>query len=120
MGMKNPTISQLKKKAWKVFSLWIRTRSPVCFTCGFRADPKGLQAGHYIPKSIANSLYFSEINVQTQCMRCNLWLLGNSDEFGLRLQKKYGEDVLEKLRTEKRKLKQWDRKELEFLIKKYE
>ena len=78
-----------------------------------------MQAGHYIPKSIASSLYFDEENVHAQCYRCNIPLLGNSDEYAQRLQKRYGEGILDKLRLKRRESKHWSVKELKELRDKY-
>ncbi len=57
--------SVLKRKLWKVFSLYIRTRDKnICFICGRYATGSGYHASHFIPKSIGGlELYFNEYNV---------------------------------------------------------
>lgn len=64
------SISTLKRKLWKVFSLFIRQRDNYrCFTCGRHATGSGMHAGHYIPKSAGGIiLYFNEKNVHAQCL----------------------------------------------------
>ena len=50
---KKQSISTLKKKLWKEFSLFIRNRDKWnCYTCGRRAEGSGLHAGHFISKSV--------------------------------------------------------------------
>ena len=119
VGMKKTSKRKLKSlswykiRAWKVFSKWIRARDKnICFTCG----GLGNQAGHFIPRSISNYLYFSEDNVHAQCLRCNVFLSGNSDEYAERL----GNDIVMRLRIDKRKVKQWTVQELIKLKEKYE
>lgn len=114
------TISKVKKEAWKEFSTFIRRRdNSTCFTCGRRAESSGLHSGHFIPRSISSYLFFDERNVHAQCYRCNIHLSGNSDEYAQRLERKYGQGILEELRRDKYKVKQWSVKELEELRDKY-
>lgn len=87
--MKKQSISLLKKKLWKEFSIYIRTRDNfVCFTCGRKTEGSGSHAGHFIPKSVGGlALYFHEDNVHCQCYNCNINLGGNQYEYGMRLGK---------------------------------
>lgn len=117
--MKKPTISQLKKKADAVFSKFIRQRDKgICFTCGRQADPKYMQAGHYVKRSI-NSLRYDESNVHCQCPGCNIFQNGNMDEYAIALVGRYGEGILEKLHEKKKELKQWSVQELQDIINHY-
>jgi hypothetical protein len=115
------SISGLKKKAWKLFSEWIRRRDANfrgyvrCYTCKKVYHWKRIQAGHYVSRQ-HNSLFFSTKNVKPQCFSCNIWRYGNSDEFALALKKEYGEHILEELNKEKKKTKQFTVKELEDII----
>ena len=102
------TDAQKKKILLTWFSLAIRLSSipqgqvlGQCFTCGVLKEYKMLHAGHYIRASAGLSTYFDEKNVHAQCYACNIWRDGNSDEYALRLQKKYGTDILNELNIRK-------------------
>jgi hypothetical protein len=109
--MRKKTPAQLKKILWKLFSEYIR-RSSVpegqvlgqCFTCGVRKQWKMLHGGHYIRASAGLATYFDEQNVHAQCYACNIWRDGNSDEYALRLQQKYGEGILQELNQRKHRI----------------
>lgn len=106
MRTKKKTSAQLKKQLWKLFSEYIRRKDAVgdentCFTCGVRKPWKMLHAGHYIRASAGLATYFDEQNVHPQCYACNIWRDGNSDEYALALQRKYGEDILNELNRRK-------------------
>ena len=81
------TVSQLKKKLWTVFSLYIRQRDKfTCFTCGRKGEGGAIHAGHFISKAVGGiDLYFHEDNVHAQCYNCNINLSGNQYEYSLRL-----------------------------------
>lgn len=78
--------STLKKKAWEIFSKYIRLRDCLlttrtkergkCITCGREYEFKSLQAGHCI-SGRHNSLLFDEMAVHAQCYYCNIQLGGN-------------------------------------------
>ena len=112
--MKRKSVSSLKKKCDKVFSLWIRNRDQQCVTCGSRSN---LQAGHYVSRSWS-SLRYSEVNVNAQCVSCNVFKRGNMDVYALYLTRKYGDNILKEL-DKKKKPHQFTIKELETIYKKY-
>ena len=113
---KKHSIGWYKKRAWTVFSAWIRKRdNGICFTCGRQCEGSGYHAGHYIPKSLSSYLFFDERNVHGQCYRCNIHLSGNSDEYAIKL----GEEMVREIRADKKKYKQWTIPELQGLIDKY-
>jgi hypothetical protein len=121
---KAQTISDLKAKVWKVFSIYIRSKDKdfrdniPCFTCDRVDHWRSFDAGHYIPKSTGGAaLYFHEKNVHPQCTGCNRFRHGNLTVYALRLQQKYGTGVLEELH--KLRGQQWNRKELERLLAHY-
>lgn len=70
----------LKDKAWKQFSIYIRTRDclkttgtttrGICYTCGKKFDFKELQAGHCIGGR-HNFVLLDEDLVNAQCQICN-------------------------------------------------
>lgn len=104
----------LKKRAWTLFSTFIRKRDPICFTCKNPTD----NAGHF-RHGHTKAGFFNEINVNGQCSRCNLYLSGNLGEYAIRLAKNVGLSELEKLKKEWDKDHNWTRKELIQLIIKY-
>ena len=109
------SIPKLVKELDRVFSLWIRNREQKCFTCG---SDKNLQCGHYISRRIY-ALRWDEQNCQTQCLRCNVLMHGNMPTFALKLQQKYGKDILEKLDQKKNNKFKLEGFELELLIRTY-
>lgn len=99
-------------RAWKEFSIFIRVRDGgKCFTCGIIKPWKEMQAGHFHH----GWLDFHTKNVNCQDPRCNKWLRGNLAEYALRLQVRYGSDILIELDDAKRE----QRKGLEKNGKKY-
>jgi len=94
---KELSISQLKSKADKVFSDFIRQRDEgKCITCGKTDDWKYLQAGHYIPRDCIE-LRYDERNVNCQCYGCNVCKKGNYPIYSLKMIEKNGSNVLYEL-----------------------
>jgi hypothetical protein len=81
----------LHRKAWDIFSKWIRERDKMCVTCGSRNTV--LNAGHFWH----GVLDFDEININAQCVHCNKWLSGNLAPYSVYLVKKYGLKVFNDL-----------------------
>jgi 5-methylcytosine-specific restriction endonuclease McrA len=102
---KKISISKLKKKLWKLFSQYIRTRDKyICFTCGRKGEGPGMHAGHFVSKSIGGiNLYFDEDNVHAQCYNCNINLSGNQYEYAKRL----GMETAERLLRLRTKIVKW-------------
>lgn len=77
--MKKKSNASLKKKLWKVFTLWIKKRDNyTCVTCKRKVDGYSAQGGHYIAAGACGlEYYFSEKNVHCQCTNCNFRLEGN-------------------------------------------
>jgi hypothetical protein len=89
---KPPSIRELKKKLWTIFSKYIRKRDGyVCYTC----NNPGNNAGHYVPQSKGNALRYDERNVHCQCSGCNMYKRGNLAPYALRLEKEYGPGILQ-------------------------
>ena len=86
----------------RVFSEYIRQRDSDengygrCIACGKVVHWKNADCGHYINRRFL-ALRYSEINCNLQCRSCNRFSEGNLAEYGLALQKKYGEDIIKKL-----------------------
>ena len=119
---KKPTVGKLKKKLWKHFSLYIRTRDKyTCFTCGKVAHGSGMHSGHYIPKSVGGvALYFHEKNVHAQCYHCNINLSGNSDIYLQNLVKRYGEEIIDEIRLLRQEINKWSLQDYTDKIEYYE
>jgi hypothetical protein len=122
---KLPPLPRLKKKLWKIFSEYIRRRDAdengmvKCFTCPKVDHWKNLQAGHYIPQSIALSLVFHEKNVHQQCAGDNLYKRGNPTVYAIELQKRYGPTILEDLQNERVENFRYTRVDYEEMIETY-
>src|SRR3990167_279798 len=99
---KTKTLSKVKKEAWTVFSLYIRTRDAsgatgpkheaLCIPCERRYPIKQLQAGHWLPGS-HNSVLFNEHNCHAQCYGCNIPLKSNPIKYLRKMQQMYGDNV---------------------------
>ena len=115
--MKKKTITQLKKKLWTTFSLYIRQRDKnICFTCGRIGEGSGIHAGHFISKSVGGlALYFHEKNVHAQCYNCNINLSGNQWEYGQRL----GKETVDELMKLKQLTTKWTVQDYEDKIEYY-
>lgn len=121
--MSKISLRGLHNKAWKVFSVWVRSKEAdfsgyaKCFTCDKVFQWRDLDAGHFFH----GRLDFDEMNVKPQCTGCNRFRHGKHNTYGIRLAKMYGVEAVEEL--ERRSLKKgnnYSRKELEEIIKMYE
>ena len=117
---------KLKKKAWQVFSLWIRKRDcdwkgeGHCVTCGKMLTYKQGQAGHFVPGR-TNSILFDERNCHLQCMGCNYFGAGKAAaKYYQFMLKKYGQKVINELYKNALINKQLSDKELNEIIEKYD
>lgn len=118
-------LPRLKKRLWKIFSEYIRRRDAddngmvACISCGNLKHYKEGHAGHYHAGSVCGlDLYFSEINVNFQCVGCNLFRHGNLAQYALALQKKHGNHILEELDS-MRGIAKWSREKFEEKISEY-
>jgi 5-methylcytosine-specific restriction endonuclease McrA len=117
--VKEKSVSWWKKKAWNVFSKWIRERDNyTCITCGKKGRGSFMHAGHYISRKHSATM-FNERNVHAQCMNCNMWGYGNMGVYTLKLQEKYGAEIVKDLTEESQKTRQFTVEELKALILKY-
>lgn len=90
---------QIKKhKAWRAFSLYVRSATRNCYCCHRPVEPKKAHASHYHAGSICGkTLFIDERNVKKSCAACNLFLHGNLPQFALSLKAEYGPNILEEL-----------------------
>ena len=98
------TLKGTKARLWKLVSKYIRLRDAdwrgdcQCISCGKIYQWDEMDAGHWIPKSRGNSMYFEEDNIHAQCRVCNRF--GSHDtgyKFGKNLEKKIGKERMEEL-----------------------
>ena len=92
----------------KVFSEFIRNRDAdengycKCISCGKVQHWKDMDCGHFINRKHL-ALRWNEINCQVQCRACNRFDEGNIPAFGIALQKKYGDNIIDQLLAVKNK-----------------
>ncbi len=117
---KRITPAKSKKKADKWYSLWVRLKDSDdngmvrCFTCGCVKHYKEMHCGHYVPRNILTTRWYSK-NTQVQCPGCNLYGNGKPDIFAIELMAKYGTEVLQELndlRNTIRPMKQFEFEEI--------
>ena len=107
---KSTPYALMKKKAWSVFSLYIRLKYAdkdgyvTCVTCGKKMKWNEAQAGHAIGGR-TNSILFHEELVYPQCAGCNIFKAGNYGEYILFLIDKLGRDRVDELRKLSRETK---------------
>jgi len=129
--MKTKTATQLKKKLWSIFSLYIRTRDALkttntltdalCITCDRRYPIRavgGLQAGHFIPGR-HNSILFDERNCHSQCYGCNVMKKGNMVKYYKKMLDMYGQSVIDELEKLDTETRQYKTHELKILLTTY-
>ena len=115
------SISKLKERVWKWFSIYIRLRDAdwkgfaQCVTCGKTDYFSKLQAGHFIPGRHP-SILFDERGVHPQCYHCNVGLKGNPRKYDAFMKKKYGQKVIDELDRLDTQLKQFTKEELQELL----
>ena len=125
--MKNPSVSILKKRCWKIFSLYIRKKYLgedgliSCVTCFSRHPIEQIHAGHFVPGR-GNSILFDERGVFPQCYVCNVPKHGNTLAYLDFMRSHYGEkaeEIIQELRTLAKQPKKFTKDELRELINKY-
>ena len=129
---KSINVSKAKKRAWSAFSAYIRLRDAKrttgtlneakCCTCGkvYPAFGKGcLQAGHFIAGR-NNAILFEETCVHAQCYMCNVTHKGASLEYFYFMEKTYGREEIDRLRTLSKTIKKLSPHDLLEIEAKYE
>ena len=118
------TISKLKKKLDVLFSQYIRRRNAdhlgrvKCFTCGIEKHWKEQQAGHFQSRS-HHSTRWDEVNVQVQCVKCNMFRQGEQYKFGLYLDQRFGDGTAEELENRAKTIVKLNRVDYEEAIERY-
>ena len=104
--MKKPSVTSLKKKLDRVFSIYVRLRDTDesgygrCISCGQIIHWKKGDAGHYVNRKHM-SLRYDEKNVNLQCRACNRFDEGNMIGYNHGLIEKYGDNVIPYLQIKK-------------------
>jgi hypothetical protein len=118
------TDGQLKKKVWKEFSIFIRTRGAdengfnKCVTCSNRSHWKLLHAGHFL-RGRLNANLFDERGCHAQCYACNVGRDGNVVEYYEWMLVKYGPEVIAELKQQNGQTRKWLPGELAELLAHY-
>lgn len=105
-----PTRSQLIKKLDQVFSVYIRLSVAdkdwyiTCPLCGVRVHWIKAQNMHFITRSVYKYRR-DEKNCHAGCMRCNVILHGNYIVYTRRMQRKYGEILVDEMINDKQIMK---------------
>ncbi len=88
--MKKPSLTTLKKKAWKLLSVLVRTDEldskgrAKCFTCGIKKPWKKMYAGHFVQGRRPSILLVEKI-IRVQCVGCNRFRHGNLNRFTVKM-----------------------------------
>ena len=119
MKKKLKSISFLKRKADKLFSLYIRRRDGLyCYTCNKSLTWQNSDCGHYVSRNWL-ALRYDQINCHCQCKGCNIFKKGNLTVYAVNLENQYGQTVLHDLERDKRKNMGDTREFLMKIIKNY-
>lgn len=120
------SLSALEKKLDRIFSEWVRRRAAdeggtvECVTCGKLMHWKESHAGHFIKRQHrGGGLRHHPLNVHVQCVRCNVYMGGQQDEYAAYILRKYGAETLDELMRIKHIISKPDRSFLEEQISRY-
>lgn len=118
------SVSSLKKIADKEFSKYVRYRDGEfkrgewlveCITCGVEKPLTQMQAGHFVSRKV-NALRFEEMNVNAQCVGCNMFKAGEQYLYSKALDMKYGDGAADALMARRHETKKFTIGELEEII----
>lgn len=119
---KKQSVSQLKKKADKYYSQYVRMRDSdengvaECITCGVKKHYKQMQAGHFVSRKVS-LLRFLDENVNAQCVGCNMFKAGEQYQYSKAVDLKYGDGTAEELFSQRFTTHKFTNEELESIIK---
>lgn len=103
------TKAQWDKEAQSAFNRYIRIRDEgkPCISCDAPLVGKSnfltgsaIDASHYRSRGAASHLKFNVFNVHSACTRCNRQLSGNAVEYRIRLIKRIGIEMVERLESD--------------------
>ena len=88
-----------------------RDKGLPCISCDAPHNDS-FQAGHFYKSETFTTLKYHLDNIHGQCVRCNIFLSGNFDNYALRLAKRIGEEKYRQLaelaEIDKQTAKTWD------------
>jgi hypothetical protein len=117
---KKTLLRRLKAKAWKVFSVWVRSHNAwagqaQCYACLEWFPWEAMHAAHFFH----GKLDFDEMNVRACCCSCNTYKHGNLGLYGFHLAQDFGLPAIEALRLRANTHPGYTIEELEAIIAKY-
>lgn len=121
---KNKTeLRQLVEKLDKVFADYVKEKNKVagvykCFTCDKIFPLNRIQLGHFHSRKYY-AIRWDEFNAECQCVSCNCLNHGMQYEFGKRLEKKHGVEIVNQLAIKKNNRFKLEKFTLEIMIKEY-
>lgn len=95
-------IGPIKKKAWTIFSRYVRLRASdqnglaCCFTCEIWSPWEFLEGGHFIPGR-GNRVLYDERQVHPQCHHCNCTLHGNWPVYLVKMTDLHGPKIVSEM-----------------------
>ena len=113
-------VKDIKKKADAYFSKYVRYRDSElkngefiaeCITCGVEKPVKQMQAGHFVSRRVS-SLRYEDMNVNAQCVGCNMFKAGEQYLYSINLDKKYGKGTAEELMARRHETHKFTQDEL--------
>lgn len=114
---KKSPLTALKRKAWAVFSKWIRERDNyTCITCGKVDRSPTMHAGHF---RHGDNMDFVEKNINAQCAGCNTYRHGSLDIYAVRLDEKWGPGTAKEMVELSKQYRGYRRQDYEEVIRKY-
>ena len=114
------TVQDLLKETQVVFNQYINKRDEglPCISCG--KEIKGrVNASHYYSAGGHFNVRFDEDNVHSSCVKCNMYLSGNLEEYGRRLPERIGEERFKQLIERSQETRNYTREELREIKEKY-
>ena len=117
----NKSIAALINDAKVYFQRYVRMRDAnlPCISCG--SDTEMVDGGHYKKAELYRGVIFDEMNVNSQCRKCNKFLNGNEANYRTGLVERFSEtDVLNlEQRANETRAYPWSRSELLAIKDKY-
>lgn len=114
------TVQDLMKIAQQVFNKFIRERDKgkPCISCGNEING-ATNASHYYSAGGHFNVRFDEDNVHSSCVRCNMYLSGNLEEYGRRLPERIGKERFKALQERSQVTRKYTREDLKTITKEY-
>lgn len=115
------TLTQLKADLQKLVNTYVRYRDAglPCISCGAKLTTRNTNAGHYLPAGYYPAIRYDLLNINNQCIECNLYRAGNRSEYREGLIKKIGLAEVEALENKRHEKSDLDRLQVKELIEVY-